>query len=590
MFSTIKYFRCLKLLICFGLFLVSNNLSAQFIIHYLAINPSEKKIVKDLETNLQKTAPARNEGDVQNQIRNSISSLYSDGYLSSNADSILKVDSVFQVWWNIGERYQFATLRTKKVDEGVLSAAGVRDRLYRNKSFSPSRYARLNNSLLNWEANNGYPFAIVKMDSIVIKKNTIDGVLLIDKGPFIVIDTIEIKGNAKLSKIYLLNYLSLKPGEPYDQNLINRISTRIRELPFVSEARPFEIAFLPGLARPVFFLQQKKASQFNGIIGLQPDNTQTGKTYITGDIQLRLHNAFGRAELLDLNWTNPQPRTQDLKIKFSYPFLFNTPLGADIDLTLYKKDSIYLEFNRQLGARYYLSGNNSFKVFVGRKTSNLISTKGYANATTLPSFADVAANTYGIGFQFEKLDYRLNPRQGYSVDFTAGAGIRKITKNSKINEAVYDSVNLKTTQYKGEVHADIYLPIAARSVLNIGTNAAYLQSPTIFENELFRFGGLKSLRGFDESSILASRYIIGKAEYRFILEQNSYLLLFYNLAYYERTGSATFLSDSPYGFGAGLTFETRLGIFSFTYALGSQQNNPIVFRSAKIHFGLINYF
>ena len=188
------------------------------------------------------------------------------------------------------------------------------------------------------------------------------------------------------------------------------------------------------------------------------------------------------------------------------------------------------------------------------------------------------------------MDYRLNPRQGYSVDFTAGAGIRKITKNSKINEAVYDSVNLKTTQYKGDVHADIYLPIAARSVLNIGTNAAYLQSPTIFENELFRFGGLKSLRGFDESSILASRYIIGKAEYRFILEQNSYLLLFYNLAYYERNGSATFLSDTPYGFGAGLTFETRLGIFSFTYALGSQQDNPIVFRSAKIHFGLINYF
>ncbi len=580
----------MKLLICFGLLLLSNNLSAQFIVHYQAINFSEKKIVNDLESNLQKSAPARNESDVQNQIRNSISSLYGDGYLTANADSILKVDSIVQVWWNIGERFQFATLRTKKSDEGVLSAAGVRDRLYRKKAFSPSRFARLNNSLLNWEANNGYPFAIVKMDSVTIKKNNIDGVLLVDKGPFIVIDTIEIKGNAKLSKIYLLNYLSLKPGEPYNQDLINRISTRIRELPFVSEARPFEIAFLPGLARPVFFLQQKKASQFNGIIGLQPDNSQTGKTYITGDIQLRLHNAFGRAELLDLNWTNPQPRTQDLKIKFSYPFLFNTPLGADIDLTLYKKDSIYLEFNRQLGARYYLSGNNSFKVFVGRKTSNLISTKGYANATTLPTFADVAANTYGIGFQFEKLDYRLNPRQGYSIEFTAAAGIRKITKNSKINEAVYDSVDLKTTQYKGEMHGDIYFPIAARSVLNIGTSAAYLQSPTIFENELFRFGGLKSLRGFDESSLLASHYIIGKAEYRFILEQNSYLLLFYNVAYYERTGSTLFLTDTPYGFGAGLTFETRLGIFSFTYALGSQQDNPIVFRSAKIHFGLINYF
>ena len=83
---------------------------------------------------------------------------------------------------------------------------------------------------------------------------------------------------------------------------------------------------------------------------------------------------------------------------------------------------------------------------------------------------------------------------------------------------------------------------------------------------------------------------IVKAEYRFILEQNSYLLLFYNQVWYEDISREVYFSDTPYGYGAGITFETKLGIFSFLYALGSQQGNPVEFRSAKVHFGLINYF
>ena len=107
---------------------------------------------------------------------------------------------------------------------------------------------------------------------------------------------------------------------------------------------------------------------------------------------------------------------------------------------------------------------------------------------------------------------------------------------------------------------------------------------------MYRFGGLKTLRGFDEASLLASTYGIGKIEYRFILETNSYLLLFFNQAWFENKGRETPVSDTPYGFGAGITFDTKLGIFSFTYALGSQQDSPIEFRAAKIHFGLVNYF
>ena len=75
-----------------------------------------------------------------------------------------------------------------------------------------------------------------------------------------------------------------------------------------------------------------------------------------------------------------------------------------------------------------------------------------------------------------------------------------------------------------------------------------------------------------------------------ILEQNSYLYVFGDGAWYENNNVSQYVKDTPYGFGAGISFETKAGIFSISYALGKQFNNPIQLRSGKIHFGIVNYF
>ena len=550
----------------------------------------DRKLQESVQDVFRKArAAAAAELNIASAIRQSLTLLHNAGFLeadySDNRDTMNR-----KISFAAGTQYRWAKLRTSANDEDILSGAGVSDRLYRKKVFTPPAYAKLCNDILKYCTNNGYPFASVQLDSIQIVDGSIDALLQLERGPLITIDTMVIRGNAKVSEAYLRNYLSLKTGEPFNESVFRKISIRIHEIPFLTEGRSPEIEFTKDKARPVLFLQSKKASQINGVVGVQPDNAGTGKLFVTGDVKLRLHNSFGKAELLDLNWSNPLPRSQDLKIKFSLPFLFSLPVGVEGDLALFKKDTVFLEINRQIGFRYFFAGNNSLRLFLGRKTSDLISVKGYENATTLPSFADVATNTYGLGLQFQRLDYRLNPRRGYSIDLNAGAGVRTITKNPKVNQEVYDELDLRNTQYKSELVADIYFPVLKRGVINIGTMAARLDAKNLFSNELYRIGGLRSLRGFDEQSLNASTYVIWKAEYRFILEQNSYLLVFYNQAWYEDQSRDSLFSDTPYGYGAGITFETKLGIFSFTYALGSQQGNPVEFRSAKVHFGLINYF
>ncbi|HQI46911.1 MAG TPA: hypothetical protein PLC59_12715, partial [Bacteroidales bacterium] len=61
-------------------------------------------------------------------------------------------------------------------------------------------------------------------------------------------------------------------------------------------------------------------------------------------------------------------------------------------------------------------------------------------------------------------------------------------------------------------------------------------------------------------------------------------------AYYDSKTVQKYIHDTPYGFGAGVCFETKAGIFSLTYALGKQFDNPIYLKSGKIHFGVVSYF
>jgi hemolysin activation/secretion protein len=76
-----------------------------------------------------------------------------------------------------------------------------------------------------------------------------------------------------------------------------------------------------------------------------------------------------------------------------------------------------------------------------------------------------------------------------------------------------------------------------------------------------------------------------------LLEQNSFLFLFYDQGWYqENLAESGTVRDTPFGVGAGMDFQTKAGIFSISYAVGKQFDNPISVKDGKISFGLINNF
>jgi outer membrane protein assembly factor BamA len=524
-------------------------------------------------------------------LSNLLAMVHEESYLTATIDSMVQDSIQLIAFLSPGKPYKWATLRKGNVDEVPLNLSGYREKIFRNKPFDFKTAAKLMNSVLFYYENHGYPFAKIKLDSIKINGDIISASLNADKQSTETIDSILVKGTLKISAKYLYGYLGIKPGDFYDESKVAAIEGRLRALPFLAETKPVQVIFIKDKVKILLFLNKKSADQFNGIIGILPDNT--GKVTITGDITLQLQNAFHRDDEIGFHWQHLQPLTENLTINFSYPYLFQTPIGLDENFKLFKQDTTYLQLDNKLGFKYLFVGGNYLEVYYESIVTSLLSTTVLQDLTNPPPpYTDGTTDLYGIEYKVRKLDYIYNPRRGYDLTGSVAVGQNSIRENSAVNPDIYAGLQLNSIEYRGIITGDYYIPVASRAAIKFGINGGYIQDPSLLLNDLFRIGGLEILRGFNEQSIYVSQYAVGTIEFHYLLEQNSFLFLFYDQGWCRETlaSSINFFNDTPAGFGAGMDFQTKAGIFSLSYALGNAIGNPLNFSTGKINFGIVDYF
>ena len=515
--------------------------------------------------------------------------LINEGYIAASIDSVMQDSTIYKAYISIGQPYKWIKLRYAKKDQAVISKLGYNERFFVNKPFKFSELSRFMEKLIVYHENNGYPFVLAKLDSLTFDDALVSASLKIEKNVFIKLDSLVTEGTATVSQKFLLRYLGIKNGMPYNAEVFGNVSKKIKQLPFISEKKPPIIQLTDKQNKMYMFLDKKNASQFDGIVGILPN--ENGKTIFTGDLKIKLVNSILKSgETFDINWRRLQSQTQDLKASIIYPYIAGLPVGVDYNIKIYKKDTTFLDVNNGLGLNYYFSGLNFMKVFYKQRNANLISTKGLENITVLPEYADVKTQAYGVGCFIEKLDYRFNPKKGIAFAVQGSVGTRQIRKNPKINDMAYSSISLKSSQYQLEGSAVGYINVVKNHVIKLSAQFGSVFGNTIYKNELFRIGGLRTLRGFDEESIYASTFVIPTIEYRFLFEKNSNLFLFAEGAWYENNNVSGYHNDTPVSIGAGINFETKAGIFNLSYALGKQYGNGFDFRIGKIHAGLTALF
>ena len=520
-----------------------------------------------------------------------IAALRESGYPEAGVDEQTWTRDTAIARIHVGKQYQFGNIEEGNVPVELLRKVGFKDKLFQDVSLSGKRLTGLKKRIVRFYENHGYPFAQVNLDSIQLTGTRLSATLALQKNQKFVIDSIIVKGNARIKPKYLQNYMGIRPKSLYNESRIKPISTRVKEIAFVNETKPPEVLFRDGEADVYIYLDKKRASQFDGILGVLPSSEEPGKVLVTGELSIKLLSAFKRGELIDLSWRKMQARTQNLNIRLAYPFLFNTSFGLDGSFQLYKRDSLFLNLQGVIGVQYHLIGNDHIKVFADIRSTNVLATSTLISSTTVnPDNVDSRTQLYGFGYKMQRLDYRLNPRKGFDLYAEASAGTKKILPDATVEISRYDGLSLNSFQLNAVLQAAYFIPIPNRSTIMIKVNGGYMRSENLFESEAFRIGGLKTLRGFDEESIYATMFGIGTIEYRFLLDPNSYLFAFFDGAYYENRATNKRITDRPFGFGLGISFFTKIGVFSLNYALGKQFQNPIDFRAGKIHFGVVSYF
>ncbi|MCE7056630.1 BamA/TamA family outer membrane protein [Algoriphagus sp. AGSA1] len=437
--------------------------------------------------------------------------------------------------------------------------------------------------------NKGYPFAQIKLDSIHRKGNKLTAVVDFDPGPLILWDSLLVNGDTKTQKGFVENITGIRPGMPFSQKQLDEAGRSLNRSSYFRLLQPPIVDFKLKKAQPTFTLQDRNTNMLDGIVGLLPNENEPGKMLLTGQLDLELYHLGGRGRDVALHWQRLNVGTQSLDISAKESFLFNSPLDLRVGFNLLKQDSTFLTRYLSVEFGYHLGQDSYLRFFTRRQASDILDTERYGNITELPEIADYRWNQYGLGGVWNRLDSPFFPRRGFLVNGEFAVGNKKILENTGFPPEVYEGLDMNSPQYvvKGEMEQHVFIKRGWGMWWR--GSGGFTQNQNLLMNDLFRLGGLKSIRGFNENFFFARTYGYLNMEQRLFFGENSFLLIFADLGILENPYFAPSI-DRPVSFGAGINLDTGSGIFRFIYGVGKSNEQPLQFSYSRIHFGYLARF
>ncbi len=103
-------------------------------------------------------------------------------------------------------------------------------------------------------------------------------------------------------------------------------------------------------------------------------------------------------------------------------------------------------------------------------------------------------------------------------------------------------------------------------------------------NELFRFGGINSIRGFNENSLQGNLFTSILTEYRYKTTNNLYINSIIDYGYFRDTSNS--IDGKIFSFGIGTGILTKNGLLKLVYANGSTSNQEKKLNNSILHISL----
>ena len=420
------------------------------------------------------------------------------------------------------------------------------------------------NGLARLKSEEGIPFASVRLEDL--KK--VDDERLIARLTFNAresrrIDGWVIKGYEKFPQSFLRYFAGVKRGQSFQREKLVKQNDVLDRLGFVKSLKPPEALFKKDSTIIYFYFEKTNNNLFDGILGFAT-NEETQKLEFNGYLDLELNNNLNFGEQLRINYKADGREQQNFSAAVKLPYLFKSPIGLSAELKIFKRDSTFSTTEQQIRAYYQTSPQT--RLYIGYKNyeSNDLLEEPLAGTNV----EDFNAIFFLIGGEFSIAQsnpfFPMKTFIGLESEIGKRETQTQIENQLRLSGAAYHNFNLNS-----------------QNSIYIGNTTGYLQSDSYLGNDLYRFGGINNLRGFNENSIDASLYTVINTEYRYQFSNALYVNSLLDFGYFEN--EVLNLQEELYSFGFGLGLNTQSGILKLNIANGLSTNQDFDLAQTKVH-------
>jgi len=509
--------------------------------------------------------------ELKNEVDNAIKNLQKTGFLNASINQIQQIKN--------NEYLAEISLKNKIKYIYVLGLDSISLKGYENyKIIDGKKTIKLPieniqdffKKLNQYTSKNGFPFNSAKFVNIkAFELNNLQAEIQINYEKQREIDKIVVKGYKKFPKSYLKHLAKYKIGKKFDMQQVQESSKLLNQLVFIKQTKKPEILFTADSTSIYLYIEKLKKNSFDGFIGFSNDESENN-IQLQGYLDFELVNNFNFGEKIEFLYKSEKNTDRILETNIDLPYIFKSPIGVTLGLKLTKKDSSFVS-NEQFTNFFYRNSNNH-KFSLGLRSIN----SDEQLETPNNNFQDF--KTVFKDFQYEFIEFNLESllfpvKQSYLFRISQGNRISDDQENKQVY-ANMDFIKIFDFGFKNSLY--------------INFKSEILESDTYLSNELSRFGGAKSIRGFDENSLFSNKYFLLITEYRYELSNTIYINSIFDVGNYENKLINVY--SNIYGVGIGIGLLTKGGLFSINYAVGSDWKDKIDTKNARIHINFRSFF
>lgn len=425
----------------------------------------------------------------------------------------------------------------------------------------------MNRTLFQLEKK-GYALSKLRLTNIKKNNSRLEAELLYTSEKKRQLNDIVINGYPKFPEGHKANIRRTYKNKIFNQDNLKKLHGDFEKFRFVKQTKYPEILFSKDSTKIYVYLEKNKANTFDGFIGFS--NNEEGKLIFNGYLDLVLNNILNTGETFKLYWKSDGNDQKTFNASIELPYVFKSPFGLKGQLNIFKQDSTFQNTKTAIDLGYFFNYNT--RLYVGYQSTESSDIQN-TNTTLISDYENSFLTTNFEFYDFFPEDYFFPEKTKIIVK--AGTGSR----DSKLQSDKQFFIN-------AELSHNIYLN--RKNSFNIKSQNFYLGSNSYITNELYRFGGINSIRGFNENSLQANTLGSILTEYRYLLAPSIYMHSIIDYGYFQDKTSDSKGNLLGLGFGFGLL--TKNGIFNIVYANGSTGEQTIKLSNSIIHISFKTNF